>query len=163
MTIYEFIDIVEDMPSNWIELNVQSYIQNNQDIVFQFIRDQWELGENEDGQAVGYYKPVTENFYAIIDPPTMGMRKRTDKPYNMLWHGSLFKELFLELEFTKNANYVLIDSSSRSKDGLFYHIEREGLVNDPNSIFGLNEKHNSQLNQYIEDDLIENFKELLNL
>ena len=161
MTIYEFIDIVEDMPSNWIELNVQSYIQNNQDIVFQFIRDQWELGENEDGQAVGYYKPVTENFYAKISRPLLP--KRTGQPYNLIWSGSLFKELYIETKFSNNGNLILIDSSSNNKINLFAQIREENLINDPYSIFGLNEKHNSQLNQYIEDDLIENFKELLNL
>lgn len=161
MTIYEFIDIVEDMPSNWIELNVQSYIQNNQDIVFQFIRDQWELGENEDGQAVGYYKPVTENFYAKISRPLLP--KRTGQPYNLIWSGSLFNELYIETKFSNNGNLILIDSSSNSKSNLFAQIREENLINDPYSIFGLNEKHNSQLNQYIEDDLIENFKELLNL
>lgn len=161
MTIYEFIDVVEEMSTNWIELNVQSYIQNNQDIIFQFIRDQWELGENEDGQAVGYYKSVTENFYAKIDRPLLP--KRTDHPYNLIWSGNLFRELYIETKFSNNGNLILIDSTSRSKNRLFYHIEREGLINDPYSIFGLNEKHNSQLNQYIEDNLIENFKELLNL
>ncbi|WP_314060183.1 hypothetical protein [Empedobacter brevis] len=161
MTIYEFIDIVEDMPSNWIELNVQSYIQNNQDIVFQFIRDQWELGENEDGQAVGYYKPVTENFYAKISRPLLP--KITGQPYNLIWSGSLFKELYIETKFSNTGNLILIDSSSNNKINLFAQIREENLINDPYSIFGLNEKHNSQLNQYIEDDLIENFKELLNL
>ena len=161
MTIYDFIDIVEDMPSNWIELNVQNYIQNNQDIVFQFIRDQWELGENEDGQVVGYYKPVTENFYAKISRPLLP--KRTGQPYNLIWSGSLFKELHIETKFSNNGNIILIDSSSNSKTKLFAQIKEENLINDPYSIFGLNEKHNSQLNQYIEDNLIENFKELLNL
>ncbi|QHC84980.1 hypothetical protein AS589_09450 [Empedobacter brevis] len=161
MTIYEFIDIVEDMPSNWIELNVQKFVHDNQDMIFSFIENQWELGENEDGQAVGYYKPVTENFYAKISRPLLS--KRTGQPYNLIWSGSLFKELHIETKFSNNGNIILIDSSSNSKTKLFAQIKEENLINDPYSIFGLNEKHNSQLNQYIEDNLIENFKELLNL
>lgn len=163
MDIYEFLDEANRINLEWLKSRITQIIVENETIFVDMIRSQWERGENEDEKPVGIYKPVTENFYAKLNPPSSGMPKKAGQPYNMIWDGDLIRLTNIDLEVKDNELILTIDSSGSSKKGLFERIRKEGLVHDPESIFGLQEFNLGKLTETTEDQIVKNFLRTLKL
>lgn len=164
MEIYDFLENAKTLDLSWLGVQIISIISENEDNLFAMLREQWEAGENEDGQAVGHYKPTTENFYAIVNPPASGLPKRAGDPYNLIWDGNLFRQLNISFEFSGTDElYLLIDSSAGSKDSLFKRIRGENLVQDPESIFGLTQINLGKMTDLTNEGIISKFYELLKI
>lgn len=157
MEIYEFLENAKQINFDWLKSRLTQIIIENEMIFIDMLRSQWEKGENEDKHAVGIYKPVTENFYAKLDPPQSGMPKISGQPYNMIWDGDLIKLTSFDLEVRDGFLILIVDSSASTKEPLFGHIRREKLVDDPESIFGLQEINLGILSEMTNESIIENF------
>lgn len=164
MDLYDFLEKVQDLSIEWLKNVISEILDENKENIFSMLEDQWSQGENEDGQAVGFYKPVTQNFYAFLNPPSSGMPKKAGDPYNLMWDGNLFKQLYLEFEKEGNEPkiYLLIDSDSSSKSKLFRNIRNENLVSDPESIFGIQKINLEEINTRVNEELIEKFYKFIN-
>lgn len=163
MEIYEFLETSAGLDLNWLGLQIISIISENEENLLYLLGEQWERGQNEDGKAVGRYKWSTENFYAIVDPPLSGLPKREGQPYNLKWHGSLFRELSIKFEFGNEDLFLLIDSSASTKDPLFRQIRSEGLVDEPESIFGFQEVNLGKISELTNEEVIKKFYSFLKL
>lgn len=164
MEIYEFLETSTKLDLAWLGLQIRAIISDNEEKLLYLLREQWEAGKNEDGKPVGYYKPVTENFYAVLDPPSSGLPKRAGSPYNLIWGGSLFRGLSIDFEFGGGDDlFLLIDSKASTKDPLFRRIRSEGLVADPESIFGFQEVNLGKIRELTNEGVINKFYEFLNI
>lgn len=163
MEIYEFLETSSKLDLAWLSLQIVSIISENEENLIYLLGEQWDAGENEDGQAVGYYKPTTENFWAIVNPPSSGMPKRAGSPYNLNWDGNLFRGLSIDFEFGGEDLFLLIDSSGNTKDPLFRQIRAEGLVQDPESIFGFQEINLGKISELTNEEVIEKFYSFLKI
>lgn len=163
MEIYEFLESSAGLDLNWLGLQIISIISENEENLLYLLGEQWERGQNEDGKAVGHYKPATENFYAIVNPPSSGLPKRAGSPYNLKWDGNLFRGLSIDFEFGGEDLFLLIDSSGSTKDPLFRQIRSEGLVDEPESIFGFQEVNLGKISELTNEGVIEKFYSFLKL
>lgn len=114
----------------WGEENADAVI--DLDKVKEYLYNQWKAGENKDGQPVGFYTPYTESIAQGTVLP-----KRAGEPYNLIWSGELFEKIVTELK----GEILLVDSDGNAKDSLFYLIRQNALVDNPDSIFGLNNEN----------------------
>ena len=158
MQIDEFLERAF-VDEDWLESIISYYLNQNEPMVKEYIKEQWTAGENEDKEAVGYYKKITEDYYAKINPPFSGLPKIAGKPYNLMWSTELFSRTFLEHKLELPAYVILVDSESSTRDPLFAQIKREGLVDDPFTIFGLNEENYEKLIVSVNQEIINKFIE----
>lgn len=163
MDIYEFLETSAKLDLNWLSVEIMSIISENEENLLHLLGEQWERGQNEDGKAVGHYKPTTENYYAIVNPPSSGLPKRAGSPYNLKWDGHLFRELSISFEFGGEDLFLLIDSSGSTKDPLFRQIRSEGLVDEPESIFGFQEVNLGKISELTNEEVINKFYSFLKL
>lgn len=163
MEIYEFLETSAGLDLNWLGLQIIAIISENEENLLYLLGEQWERGQNEDGKAVGHYKPTTENFYAIVNPPSSGLSKRAGDPYNLKWDGNLFRGLSISFEFGGEDLFLLIDSSASTKDPLFRQIRSEGLVAEPESIFGFQEVNLGKISELTNEGVINKFYSFLKL
>lgn len=164
MEIYEFLETSSKLDLQWLGLQIISIISENEENLIHLLKEQWEAGQNEDGKAVGHYKPTTENFYAIINPPSSGLPKRAGSPYNLIWDGSLLRGLSIDFEFGGGDDlFLIIDSSGSTKEPLFQRIRGEGLVQDPESIFGFQEVNLGKIADLTNEEVIDKFYSFLKI
>lgn len=163
MDVFEFLDNAEQIDSEWLEKEIIQFLIENEILVVDMIKSQWEQGENEDGVEVGRYKESTENFYAKINPPASGMPKIAGQPYNLMWDGSLIRQTGINLEIKGGDLIMTVDSTAGSKNPLFTQIRKESLVPEPESIFGLQEFNLGKVTEMSEENLVERFYQTLKL
>lgn len=163
MDVYEFFENAQKVNENWMIDRLKLFIFENERLVIDMIQSQWERSQNEEGKIVGRYKPITELFYAKVNPPISGMPKKSGEPYNMIWDGDLIKLTNIDFEIKNNEFILLVDSTAPSKDGLFSHIRRERYIDEPYSIFGLQEINMGKLSDLTEENLIEKFIQTLKI
>lgn len=163
MEIYEFLERSTKLDLDWLAVEIMAIISDNEDFLLNLLDEQWDAGQNEDGDAVGRYKWSTEHFYSILDPPSSGNPKKEGQPYNLNWHGYLFRGLNFNFEYAGDELFLLIDSSGATKQPLFMQIKREGLVQDPNSIFGLQAVNLGKVNEMTNEQIINKFYEFLKI
>src|SRR5690606_33647838 len=163
MDVYQFLEEAKKINLEWLKSRITEIIIENELIFVDMLRAQWESGVNEAGKAVGRYKAITENFYSLINPPSSGMPKQAGEPYNLIWSGELIRLTSIDLEVKDDELILIIDSSDSSKNSLFSQIRKEGLVSEPDSIFGLQEVNLGKVVDMTEYDLIENFKKTLQI
>ena len=122
------------------DIAIQQVIDS--DFFKQKIGEQWEMGENKEGKAAGYYTAFTEEVASLEN--TL-MPKIEGEPYNFMWSGNMWDAI--DVYLTSDA--VNIDTNAtETRDSLFEIISQNNLISEAESIFGLNE---------------ENFKEFLRL
>lgn len=149
MYLGDWLKAVQDeFTANLVEKLVVETIDLEKPLIKDLIGEQWERGENKDGDAVGLYTPYTEKL-AIIQSPVMP--KIAGEPYNLMWTGSMFNQMLIIYEdFGLN-----ITSESDTKDKIISRISDNGLVQSPYSIFGLNNENLKTLYIALNSDLIE--------
>lgn len=149
MYLGDWLKTVQDeFTANLVEKLVVETIDLEKPLIKDLIGEQWERGENKDGDAVGLYTPYTE-IIAIIENTIMP--KIAGEPYNLLWTGSMFNQMIIDYEdFGLN-----ITSESDTKDKIIARIAGNDFVQEPHSIFGLNNENLKTLYIVLNSDLIE--------
>lgn len=163
MDAYTFLEEAGKLNTDWLVDQVMAILSEDAEKMVALLRTQWEAGQNEEGKAVGHYKYNTESYYAIISPPKSGLPKITGEPYNLIWDGGLIAGVYFDFEYEGgNILYYLVDSTGDTKEPLFTQIRREALVDDPESIFGFNDKNLSEIYNLANDGIVVNLNEFLN-
>lgn len=163
MEVYEFFDNANAVNKTWLINVVTEFLNLNEVEIVEMIKAQWTQGENEEGKPVGRYKPVTEGYYAKVNPPSSGMPKIAGQPYNLMWDGTLINRTGIKVEIKNEELILTIDSTATSKDPLFQRIKAEKLVSDPESIFGLQTVNLGKVTDMSEENLVDQFYKTLKL
>lgn len=125
----------------------QAVIDNRENIKNILKYSQLELGINSDGDNVGTYSSLTEEYASIADTVKP---KRAGDSFNFQWSGATFA--FMDIQVDGKGNYDIFSTSGKQK--LLEDIYGE--------LFDLTEEHNQYLNieiilptlqQYILDNL----------
>lgn len=141
------IEVSKKITADWAKTVVDSTVDNEKQSVTDFIKSQWERGENKNGEAAGYYTAYTERMAA---KETTVLPKLQGDPYNFLWSGDLFANILVSLD----GGALLVDSSGRNKAKLFERISENSLISNPDSIFGLQDENKKKLYDQINFGLI---------
>ncbi len=121
---------------NWIENDAEKEFT-------EFQTKQWEKGENQEGQIIGYYKKLTE----ILS----GGRKKEGEPYTLEDTGAFYKNLLIYASKESNNDLSIeIDDLDSKKDEIFETIKKYGNV-EPESILGFNPKHQKEIVESLEN------------
>lgn len=157
MNLFEFIK--NPLSGNDLLNIVQNAIHDNEIILTEIQKDQWSEGKDKEGNIIGYYKPYTEK----VAKESGINNKIAGEPYNLNWTGDLFRTTSIGTKRIQGDVLIEIDSSSPNLLKLFDTIEKHGLLSNPNTIFGYENKKKNVVVKLINDKLLTKLKSLYGL
>lgn len=138
MNLLEFIK--KPVTSNDLLNIVNSSIIENENLIVEVQKEQWEDGKDNKGKIIGTYKPFTEN--KAQESPRPNTPKIAGEPYNLNWSGDLRRKTFLKTKKASKDILITIDSKSDVVDELFETIKDYGFLSNPETIFGIQKNEN---------------------
>lgn len=119
-------------------------------------KKQWAEGKNREGEVIGRYKPFTER--KSKEQPFPNKPKVAGQPYNLDWSGDLKRKTFAKGKKSNKDVTVVIDSKGVALDKLFETIKKYGLISDPNTIFGYQQKNKDAFTKLINRTALKKLK-----
>lgn len=138
---------------------VDMSIHDNELILLEIQKDQWSEGKDKFGKTIGVYKPFTEQ-----QAKENGINNKiAGEPYNLDWTGDLKRKTKVTTKRISGDVLIQIDSTSSNLLKLFDTIERYGLIDNPNTIFGYEPKKNDVVVRVINNDTLKKLKQRYNV
>lgn len=158
MNFFEYIK--KPITGNDILNIVERSVIENEQILTQIQKDQWNKGEDKESKTIGYYKPSTE--FISKKSPYPNKPKKMGKPYNLDWTGDLKRSTHVSTRRIINDVLIQIDSTSKNLLPLFETIEKYGSISNPNTIFGYKPKNLDVVTRVINKDTLKKLKNKYN-
>lgn len=117
---------------------VDRVVSENERILAEIQTEQWSEGKDKNNKIIGRYKPFTESISK--QSPFPNKPKKAGQPYNLDWSGELKRRTSINTKRVANDVLIQIDSTASSLLPLFQTIEKHGLIDNPNDIFGYEPK-----------------------
>lgn len=155
MNLLEFIK--KPVSSDQLLNMVNESVAENEKTIIEVQEKQWDKGQDSKGSVIGKYKKFTEK--KAKEQPIPNTPKIAGQPYNLNWSGDLRKKTTLESKVKSKDIVLSINSKSSVVSRLFKTIQKHGLINNPSSIFGIQQNNNmDKITKAVNQDTLRKLK-----
>lgn len=131
-------------------------VSENERILAEIQTDQWGEGKDKDGNIIGVYSKATEEYAKVS--PFPNKPKVEGQPYNLDWTGDLKRNTYIKTRRVNNDVLIQIDSNGDNLLDLFQTIEKNGLISNPNTIFGYQPRNKDVVTKLITKGTLKKLK-----